>query len=87
MRGKRLYFYFTTPGVGNIPAHAGKTYHSQMQWYDKQEHPRACGENELTIVIVAHNEGTSPRMRGKLQNVAQTTKKERNIPAHAGKTS
>ena len=71
----------------NIPAHAGKTWltaKSSMSW---AEHPRARGENYPGVRTSNVDNGTSPRTRGKPFPVTRIRTRERNIPAHAGKTN
>ena len=70
----------------NIPAHAGKTIRGQHGLQQREEHPRACGENCLPRSCAPHQGGTSPRMRGKHGGVFEPESGGRNIPAHAGKT-
>ena len=49
-------------------------------------HPRACGENGLTLTHASDAVGSSPRMRGKLDKIRSLAGGDRLIPAHAGKT-
>ena len=86
-RGKR------SQGLGeggyqrNIPAHAGKTREPSMAGNRRPEHPRARGENWWGKASVDCAQGTSPRTRGKLGSLPCARPIQRNIPAHAGKTS
>ena len=48
-----------------IPAHAGQTPRSSGTWRYRQDHPRACGANQLGTLAVSKDVGSSPRMRGK----------------------
>ena len=86
MRGKLNYDAPAGSRDGNIPAHAGKTFRVMEYLTPDQEHPRACGENSLSILSIIHRRGTSPRMRGKPDRVRSWVVAGRNIPAHAGKT-
>ena len=86
MRGKLTGSNAETMELGNIPAHAGKTYLRGHAHRNPQEHPRACGENRGEIAGIAGELGTSPRMRGKPQCFLNLFIGHRNIPAHAGKT-
>ena len=47
MRGKPVDPRDAPTGFRNIPAHAGKTAPRPQASRSKQEHPRACGENEI----------------------------------------
>ena len=49
-------------------------------------HPRVCGENGPSIPIDGMSVGSSPRMRGKLYQVARDPYHTGLIPAYAGKT-
>ena len=73
-------------GVGNIPAHAGKTAPVYGPIFQTPEHPRARGENAFGDSISHVAKGTSPRTRGKQHLSYRTMRTLRNIPAHAGKT-
>ena len=87
MRGKRSLQIWRDMFKGLIPAHAGKTYGQRRIRDSLPAHPRACGEN-LARLWLAHSEaGSSPRMRGKLQEPLLIPTLGRLIPAHAGKTS
>ena len=50
------------------------------------DHPRACGANNKPNAINDANNGSSPRMRGKLAHSRLAHAPERIIPAHAGQT-
>ena len=56
----------TIPGAVRItPAHAGKTLGQGMEWPEKEDHPRACGENGGSSRRQSAPRGSPPRMRGK----------------------
>ena len=86
MRGKRLVVGVPKVAVGLIPAHAGKTTVIQLKKPAAAAHPRACGENGLTLTRASDAVGSSPRMRGKRALLARPEGDCRLIPAHAGKT-
>ena len=71
----------------NIPAHAGKTHRPYGESLRPAEHPRARGENRQPGRAPQPDSGTSPRTRGKLELQSWSDREQRNIPAHAGKTS
>ena len=87
MRGKRQGRGDLRRRPGFIPAHAGKTTDHRQTRVVVGVHPRACGENYIFHAMRARDEGSSPRMRGKLFHVPSLRSKYRFIPAHAGKTS
>ena len=87
MRGKPCSNMMVSFLYRNIPAHAGKTCPRRTIRKPYQEHPRACGENCLTCSNMMIVSGTSPRMRGKPAAYAIVNPRDRNIPAHAGKTT
>ena len=64
-RGKLTSAELKGPKAGNIPAHAGKTARFQHVCDEKQEHPRARGENPAIKPHIILLLGTSPRTRGK----------------------
>ena len=85
-RGKRRGWGTQIHRHRNIPAHAGKTFFHTVRDEHIGEHPRARGENDDVGRMNARLEGTSPRTRGKHGAQSVIKLKERNIPAHAGKT-
>ena len=86
MRGKQYRKRERFSRDRNIPAYAGKTSSHIGLTGGSQEHPRVCGENKTVEWIRQHNEGTSPRMRGKPPSRPSPPLPGRNIPAYAGKT-
>ena len=86
-RGKPSLLLQEDEAIRNIPAHAGKTSMNPTSGYGKTEHPRARGENPADLHAVRTARGTSPRTRGKPIRAPDCGGWNRNIPAHAGKTS
>ena len=70
-----------------IPAHAGQTRSSGCRTLRAADHPRACGANIGQEFGEQQQAGSSPRMRGKLGDVALLADPRRIIPAHAGQTA
>ena len=73
-------------GCGLIPALAGKTAWNRVDRRQARAHPRAGGENVGGAVLRHIGVGSSPRWRGKLQNLVILQVREGLIPALAGKT-
>ena len=69
-----------------IPAHAGKTFGSDLRSSVAGAHPRSRGENIQTCVQVAADMGSSPLTRGKRSQPRGIAERDGLIPAHAGKT-
>ena len=86
MRGKRTPFGVVGSGAGLIPAYAGKTNPRNAALVASEAHPRVCGENAGMHLVVTASEGSSPRMRGKRENMLCEHRCARLIPAYAGKT-
>ena len=86
MRGKPFRKVSAIFSARLIPAHAGKTQSGLAARYVHEAHPRACGENHLSIDLLGARGGSSPRMRGKHAQSTQIKHLRRLIPAHAGKT-
>ena len=69
-----------------IPARAGKTS-VFLRWRPHHwAHPRAGGENPVTLFRLSAYSGSSPRGRGKLDALARVGAGDGLIPARAGKT-
>ena len=86
MRGKPWFALTLNTPLGNIPAYAGKTRGEKDAGQFGEEHPRVCGENNVSAEVEGLKNGTSPRMRGKPAQSHQPDASTRNIPAYAGKT-
>ena len=69
-----------------IPACAGNTRRGHACGRYQAVHPRVCGEHWCTPRLPSGATGSSPRVRGTLQNVLQDTSAQRFIPACAGNT-
>ena len=85
-RGKPMRAAWKRRRVGLIPARAGKTRTVQMTAFVSAAHPRAGGENEQFGGEHVEPFGSSPRGRGKREDIAEYFAKTRLIPARAGKT-
>ena len=70
-----------------IPAHAGKTAQATADRHVSWAHPRSRGENIDGQRETAEEWGSSPLTRGKRPRGQRQLRRERLIPAHAGKTS
>ena len=69
-----------------IPAHAGKTSPARRASSAMRAHPRSRGENRRRHCLSCGLSGSSPLTRGKRFLYQTYHRKERLIPAHAGKT-
>ena len=68
------------------PAGAGKTCSRISAWRGSWDHPRRCGENHRAKVFLPMQEGSPPRMRGKLCSLPDWNAPQGITPADAGKT-
>ena len=68
------------------PACAGKRLSLFGKTYPEQDHPRVCGEKVTGIRSQTINEGSPPRMRGKVFEQVYTRIPFRITPACAGKS-
>ena len=87
MRGKLTAVSACSPEAGITPAHAGKTPATPSDFLSRRDHPRACGENTLSVGQLPGPPGSPPRMRGKLVNNDIKPLRRGITPAHAGKTT
>ena len=87
MRGTRSQFTTIDNDGGIIPAHAGNTCIFSTGCTRCWDHPRACGEHELSIPRKFTNSGSSPRMRGTHVIYDGEQILVGIIPAHAGNTA
>ena len=70
-----------------IPARAGSS--STRIWPSGlvEDHPRACGEQMLSLFCILLTSGSSPRVRGAAYNIYDNPTQWRIIPARAGSSS
>ena len=87
MRGKRSGLQRHLAHRRLIPARAGKTQPAPLRRGACAAHPRACGENPSGRTGIRGRTGSSPRVRGKLEDVSAQSAEVRLIPARAGKTT
>ena len=86
MRGKLACGACGRLVVRIIPAHAGQTCRPCRRTRQRADHPRACGANFVTSLLLSSRDGSSPRMRGKPEHADRGLRHGRIIPAHAGQT-
>ena len=65
MRGKEYLHHWYMADTGITPAYAGKSEFEHFLLGMQEDHPRVCGEKELTPHATRHTWGSPPRMRGK----------------------
>ena len=70
-----------------IPAYAGNTPNANISALSIWDHPRVCGEHKPTTKRSARIRGSSPRMRGTPDRLAEDFRYDGIIPAYAGNTS
>ena len=71
---------------GIIPAYAGNTPARHQSKGGKRDHPRVCGEHLSAAFLAAVKRGSSPRMRGTLDQCTPQRQNHGIIPAYAGNT-
>ena len=86
VRGKPARWSYRNGPAGLIPACAGKTASTADYLNHLGAHPRVCGENVRYRLPHEPKQGSSPRVRGKLDHVPSDPRICRLIPACAGKT-
>ena len=87
MRGKHPVAEEAERALGITPADAGKTQFAANPANMCQDHPRGCGENDLSCCNIDIMLGSPPRMRGKpcISTVAASSAGI--TPTDAGKTA
>ena len=85
VRGKGHPMHPGPAYTGITPACAGKRHYSELSTFLLRDHPRVCGEKESTSADPVAEEGSPPRVRGKVvvKNMKNTA--YRITPACAGK--
>ena len=65
MRGRLIICITLLHSGGTTPAHAGKTCRRRLRSSSARDHPRACGEDEISWMPPDDWRGPPPRMRGR----------------------
>ena len=86
MRGKGSRSDRPSPGLRITPAYAGKSALRFLPHCQKWDHPRVCGEKDITPVCCTRRPGSPPRMRGKDALSFFANDIIRITPAYAGKS-
>ena len=86
-RGKRSDCLLLDEAQRLIPAHAGKTCRCLGHLACPRAHPRSRGENRTGRFTTVSRRGSSPLTRGKPASGVWSHRRDRLIPAHAGKTA
>ena len=79
-----LWLDVLAPGI--IPACAGSTATRAIRCACTRDHPRMCGEHPRTPLMMPKTAGSSPHVRGALDNPVADSANEGIIPACAGST-
>lgn len=86
MRGKVLYFSQNGLETGITPAGAGKSRTKTEIGGKSEDHPRGCGEKDQLYTAMEYDEGSPPRVRGKVLHILELLDHHRITPAGAGKS-
>ena len=86
MRGALSGACSTTITARIIPADAGSTFLFSSDSSVSGDHPRGCGEHVSMVCRSTPPTGSSPRMRGALVDITESTGLHGIIPADAGST-
>ena len=74
------------PGVGLIPAYAGRTLLTELNRPLAEAHPRLRGADVSSMREPDFDKGSSPLTRGGLTSIIKNLRLIRLIPAYAGRT-
>ena len=85
MRGKVCTSTADSAPQGITPAYAGKRRLPYSLFEHLKDHPRVCGEKSISILFAQLEEGSPPRMRGKVALHNNAPAPVGITPAYAGK--
>ena len=86
MRGKEPLHFLEISRYRITPAYAGKSTTVCLHCRKTGDHPRVCGEKCVIFNEYVHDEGSPPRMRGKVLPENLMEAQNRITPAYAGKS-
>ena len=84
VRGNRCLGICARVGVGSIPACAGEPPWVELSRGPGRVYPRVCGGTGRSVNHFSLAQGLSPRVRGNLRAMADTSNEYGSIPACAG---
>ena len=87
VRGKHPQSWCGDAETGLIPAGAGQTVGARFRRLVRRAHPRRCGANKENPMRNEQERGSSPQVRGKLDQVRRDRDLHGLIPAGAGQTA
>ena len=85
MRGRVIRGLATRITSGITPAYAGKSYTRTCYAYNVRDHPRVCGEESSPTSSHRKDQGSPPRMRGRVYAERHKDHYTGITPAYAGK--
>ncbi len=86
MRGKVASIFVPAISSRITPAYAGKSNIVVPSEQPTKDHPRLCGEKSRYSVTLCITAGSPPPMRGKGNERAEISDRDRITPAYAGKS-
>ena len=86
VRGRRTRPTCRSCRLGLIPASAGQTYPFPSCKLSSTAHPRECGADAAKHSEILRRQGSSPRVRGRLDHLRRPRQDRGLIPASAGQT-
>ncbi len=86
MRERRVTTGFIALASRITPAYAGKTEDNIIDPMGSEDHPRVCGKDQRTTLLLLCLTGSPPRMRERPGDVTEEEMADRITPAYAGKT-
>ena len=86
MRGKGCLSGRPLLTAGITPAYAGKSGATTSAQTTPPDHPRVCGEKAAWFLPCRIDQGSPPRMRGKVGRLLLRKEQSRITPAYAGKS-
>ena len=86
MRGKGSFDKMAVSCLGITPAYAGKSVNRYHDYFSSRDHPRICGEKDLSKNFILPELGSPPHMRGKGIKPCYQRVTVGITPAYAGKS-
>ena len=86
MRGKAALALAMLAKLRITPAYAGKSLHYRLHHCNNKDHPRLCGEKQLSQLFLCVVQGSPPPMRGKECYFVGALRSDGITPAYAGKS-
>ena len=82
--GQAVNFGFNAPELRIIPTRVGTSRDTEVRYINTEDHPHACGDKTVGLLVTHSHLGSSPRVWGQGWVTQVTASENRIIPTRVG---